>query len=61
MDSRINSTIDNSLGAEVPEINYSYQGLESESVSANSTYLLDFNISNLKGLKIANLNVKTVF
>ena len=56
----INSTIDNSLGAEVPEINYSYTGLESESVSANSTYLPDFNISNLKGLKIANLNVNSL-
>ena len=40
--------------------NYSYTGLESESVSANSTYLPDFNISNLKGLKIANLNVKHI-
>ncbi len=57
----INSlTIDNSLGAEVPEINYSYTGLESESVSANSIYLPDFNISNLKGLKIANLNVNSL-
>ena len=48
--------------AEVPEINYSYTytGLESESVSANSTYLPDFNISNLKGLKIANLNVNSL-
>ena len=51
----------NSLGAEVPkEINYNYTGLESESVSANSTCLPDFNISNLKGLKIANLNVNSL-
>ena len=46
----INSTINNSLGAEIPkEINYSYTGLESESVSTNSTSLPDFNIQNLKG------------
>jgi hypothetical protein len=34
---------------------------DSESISTNSTlFLPDFNISNLKGLKIANLNINSL-